>query len=73
MKTLSETRAQNDALMLHSRRRFLKKVLVAAVYVTPLIVSYPPLVFACHCGMPGTHAGTMMCGGMSFSGMCTPL
>lgn len=41
MKEPSETRGQHSTLVLYTRRKFLKKILVAAAYVTPIVLSYP--------------------------------
>ncbi len=72
MKDSSETRAQNGAA-LHSRRKFLKRTLITAAYVTPVVLSYPSTVFATHqCGMP-VMMGMEMCGGMLFTPGCSPL
>lgn len=72
MKGRSETRQQNGTPALYSRRRFLKRALITAAYVTPLVVSYPSTVFATHqCGM--MHNPNEMCMGMLFSPGCSPL
>lgn len=72
MNRRSETRPQDGMPALYSRRRFLKRALIAAAYVTPIVVSYPSTVFATHqCGMK--HNPNEMCMGMLFSPGCSPL
>jgi len=72
MKGRSETRRQNGALALYSRRRFLKRALITAAYVTPIVVSYPSTVFATHqCGKQ--HNPNEMCMGLLFSPGCSQL
>lgn len=63
------------ALALYSRRKFLKRALLAAAYVTPVIVSYPRTVFAAHCAKESVcggadHMDTM---GMVWSPGCSRL
>ncbi len=49
MKEPNETRTQDATLALHTRRKFLKKALMTAAYVAPVVLSYPSAVFAAHC------------------------
>ena len=73
MERRSEAPARSGTLGLCSRRRFLKKALIAAAYVTPVVVSYPSTVFATHqCGMM-VMGGTEMCMGLTYSPGCSLL
>lgn len=56
MRAPSETPQQGTTPVLVSRRKFLRRALVAAAYVAPVLVSYSSTVFASHCD-------EMMCGG----------
>ncbi|MBI3080479.1 MAG: hypothetical protein HYY89_03770 [candidate division NC10 bacterium] len=49
MKEPSERDTQYGALALHTRRKFLKKALITAAYVAPVVLSYSSAVFAAHC------------------------
>lgn len=72
MKGRSDTRQQNGTLALYSRRRFLKRALITAAYVTPVVLSYPSTVFATHqCNKP--HNPNEMCMGTLFSPGCSQL
>lgn len=65
MREPSKGATADAASALYSRRKFLKRALLAAAYVTPVIVSYPRTVFATHCDQN-------VCGGMTghvFMGM----
>lgn len=59
MKEPSERDTQGGALALQSRRKFLKRALITAAYVAPVVLSYSSAVFAAHCG-----TDEMACGGL---------
>ena len=73
MKQSREVPPQDSTLALYSRRRFLKRVLVTAAYVTPLIVSYPRTVFANHCTPQSCGGPSHMFQGMIWSPGCSQL
>lgn len=76
MEGPTETRARDDMVALQSRRKFLKRALVAAAYLTPVVMSYPSTVFA-HtlCGsMHTAHTSTnFTCTGSTYSPGCSQL
>lgn len=57
MKEPSETHTQDGTLALHSRRKFLKRALMTAAYVAPVVLSYSSSVFAAHCVMENQCGG----------------
>ena len=63
MNQPSATRGQHGTLALYSRRRFLKKALLAAAYVAPVVLSYPSTVFAAHCAGMSWMQRETNCGG----------
>lgn len=77
MKEPSETHTQDGTLALHSRRKFLKKALITAAYVAPVVLSYSSSVFAAHCtgGNPEATCGGAdhISGGMVWSPGCSKL
>ena len=75
MKASSEAPRESGALALYSRRKFLKRALLTAAYVTPVLVSYPSTVFATHCGMgmTSTCGGAMHNMGGQWSPGCSTL
>jgi hypothetical protein len=58
MKERSDKPLHDAALALQTRRKFLKRALIAAVYAAPVVLSYSSAVFASHCS-------NMTCGGMN--------
>lgn len=74
MKEPSETHTQDGALALHSRRKFLKRALMTAAYVAPVVLSYSSSVFAGHCNESSCggldHVGS---GGKTWSPGCSRL
>jgi hypothetical protein len=62
MTVASEAVTTNGAQALYSRRKFLKRALLVAAYVAPVVISYPPTVFAAHCS-------DMVCGGSDHKDM----
>ncbi|MCI0372597.1 MAG: hypothetical protein L0214_14790 [candidate division NC10 bacterium] len=73
MKERSEKPIHDGALALQTRRKFLKRALLTAAYVTPLIVSYPGTVFAAHCNNMTCGGGNHMAMGMTWSPGCSLL
>jgi len=76
MKEPIETRPQDGTLALYSRRKFLKRALVTAAYVAPVVLSYSSSVFAAHCNESSCggadHMNTLG-GGMTWSPGCSML
>jgi hypothetical protein len=62
MKETNGADHKDGAVALVSRRKFLKKALLTAAYVTPVVISYSSTVFAAHCS-------GMVCGGASHATM----
>ena len=78
MKKALETLRQNGTEGLYSRRKFLKRALMTAAYVAPVVVSYPSTVFAFHpdCPTPMMFGMTMpneQCMGTLFGPGCSML
>jgi hypothetical protein len=78
MKTLADPRAKDSIVAFESRRKFLRRALVMAAYVTPVVLSYPSTVFANHpCpadpGKMSSSGMPEMCAGLSYSPGCSRL
>lgn len=73
MKHESEKDQQDSTAMQISRRRFLKRALLTAAYVAPVVVSYPRSVFANHCTQQTCGGMTHMFQGMTWSPGCSVL
>jgi len=73
MKEPSEAPTQGGPLALYSRRKFLKRALLMAAYVTPVIVSYPRTVFAAHCNEGQCGGADHQRAGMVWSPGCSQL
>ena len=69
MKEPLGTRAQHGTLALYSRRKFLRKALIAAAYVAPVVLSYPSTVFAAHCAGATMMQQETNCGGANHMSM----
>lgn len=69
----SDTQQQDSAALQVSRRRFLKRALLAAAYVAPVVVSYPRTVFAAHCSNPTCGGADHKHAGMFWSPGCSVL
>jgi len=73
MKHESEKHQQDSTATQSSRRRFLKKVLLTAAYVAPVVASYPRTVFAAHCTQQTCGGASHMFAGMTWSPGCSVL
>ncbi len=73
MKEPAETRTQDGTLALHTRRKFLKKALMTAVYVAPVVLSYSSSVFAAHCNEGQCGGADHQRAGMTWSPGCSQL
>lgn len=73
MKHASEKHRQDSATVQYSRRRFLKRALLTAAYVAPVVVSYPRSVFANHCTQQTCGGKDHKFQGMTWSPGCSVL
>ncbi|MGH7362516.1 MAG: hypothetical protein ACREJ7_09350 [Candidatus Methylomirabilales bacterium] len=73
MKEPAETRTQDGTLALQSRRKFLKRALMTAAYVAPVVLSYSSTVFAAHCNESSCGGADHIKGAMVWSPGCSKL
>lgn len=60
----------DNATALVSRRRFLKKALMATAYATPIVLTYSSAVFASHCSQQTCGGINHMWAGQTWSPGC---